>query len=86
MNNKKHAQKFVRPLSPIDSLINEAQRKLDLRTKTETIEIVGSNPSMICRIRKGELKPSSDFILKFYFTTGISIEDILRIGNIQKLI
>lgn len=86
MTGRRNSQRFIHPVSAIDSLINEAQRRLNLRTKTETIEVVGSNPSMICRIRNGELKPSSDFILKFYFTTGIPIEEIFRIGNIQKLI
>lgn len=80
----KRPQKFVPPRAPIDALINTAQRKLGLRTKTEAILAVGSNPAMICKIRTGVIRPSAEFVLKFYDATGCSIEEIRSIGEIEK--
>lgn len=79
-------QRFVKPESPVDELINEAQRILGFWTKTETITVVGTNPSTICRIRHGFLEPSPDFILKIHDATGMSIEQIRAILKVGKLL
>lgn len=79
-------QRFISPLSPVDVLINKAQAKLGIFTKTETINRVGATAVQVCRIRSGLNKPSAEFILKFYDATGISIEEIRETLKLSKLL
>lgn len=76
----------IKPKTPIDELLYEAQKILGTRSKTETIKRIGTTPCSITRIRLLERIASPEFILKFHDATGISIEEIRRIGKIPKLL
>ncbi len=73
-------------VEPIDSLLQIVQQKLKLKSKRMAIEMLGLDTSGISRIRTGQYKISAKVILLIYDITGLSIEDIRRIGCIDKLL
>jgi hypothetical protein len=79
MNKAKHED------TAIDRLLNHVQDLFKIKTRTETIYYVGSTPCMISRIRNDLVIASPEFVLKLHDKTGMSIEDIRRIGEIPKL-
>jgi len=68
--------------SPIDELLNRVQEILNIRTRTATIKKIGSTPATVSRIRKGELTPSADLVLRVHDLTGLSVAEIRKLGDI----
>lgn len=75
-----------RAMLPIDRLMNEVQRRLQLRTRQATLSAINLDNAQLSRVRKGTSNLSAKTILAIYDTTGMSIEEIRSLGALPSFI
>ncbi len=67
---------------PIDALMEELKKRLDVRTRSQVGAITGLTASVMSRARNNIRPVSPEVVLQIHDTSGMSIAEIRGIGGI----